>query len=112
MHEQQSKDEVLILKTYDRGGALQRHPVHFMRHGDGYVVAAFSEPRVKPDWYLNLKGESIVEIEIDGTDRFASATTPVGRQRLAIWPLVEALTRSVTRRTPRNITGVLLTPME
>ena len=108
----ESSEDILILKTFDRQGRLKKNAVRFRRFGEGYVVAAINEKRVKPDWYLNLKNESMVEIEVEGTDRFASATTPVGRNRLDIWPLVEELAANITRTKPRNITGVLLTPME
>lgn len=108
----EASEDILILKTFDRKGHLKKNAVPFRRFGQDFVLAAINEQRVKPDWYINLKNESMVEIEVEGTDRFASATTPVGRDRLDIWPLVEELAANTTRTKPRNITGVLLTPMD
>ena len=107
-------EPILFLKTYDRySGELQMHPVFYRSYGDSFVVAAINESEFfKPEWYLNLKEEPIVEIELDGETKFAVATTPVGTERMEIWPLVEELSRETEKFLPRNVTGVLLTPME
>jgi deazaflavin-dependent oxidoreductase (nitroreductase family) len=106
-------DPILLLKTYDRqSGKLITHPVFYRSHQNGFVVAASNETDpYKPDWYLNLKEEPIVEIEVQGMDQFAVASTPVGAERMEIWPLIEQLSADVERQLPRNVTGVLLIPM-
>lgn len=107
-------EQILFLKTYDRDtGELMTHPLFFRRFGDQLIVAAAHETETyKPDWYLNLKNEPIVEVEVDGESRFAVATTPVGTDRMEIWSLVEELSRETEKFLPRNVTGVLLTPIE
>ena len=109
-----SAEQILLLKTYDRySGELTTHPLFFRRTGERLVVAAANETETyKPEWYLNLKEEQIVEIEVDGETRFAVATTPVGTERMEIWPLVEELSLDTEKLLPRNVTGVVLTPME
>lgn len=107
------QDNFLILKTYDRHGQVFKHPVRYRQHGEQFVLAACNDSdTAKPDWYLNLKAEPIVEIEVAGMDRFACASTPVGQGRLEIWPLVEELTSGVEKQLPRNVTGVIITPMD
>ena len=105
---------ILFLKTYDRhSGELAIHPLYYRDFGENFVVAACNDDdSCKPDWYLNLKAEPIVEIEVQGMDRFAVASTPIGAARLEILPLVEALATGVDKRLPRNISGVLLSPMD
>jgi deazaflavin-dependent oxidoreductase (nitroreductase family) len=107
-------DPILFLKTYDRNsGELTINAICYKTFGEGYIVAASHEANAcKPDWYLNLKAEPLVEIEVEGMERFAVASTPVGADRLEILPLVEALSAGVDKLLPRNITGVLLKPMD
>ena len=107
-------EPLLFLKTWDRySGEPTISPVLYRAYGEQFIIVASNETETyKPDWYLNLKEEPIVEIEIGGRGRFAVATTPCGTDRLKIWPLVEALSLEIERHQPRNVTGVLLTPME
>lgn len=109
-----TKEPILFLKTYDReSGVLQINSVYYRPFGEHYVVvAANDDDTKKPDWYLNLKSEPIVEIEIEGMERFAVASTPTGSARLKIWPLVEELCQNVEKKRPRNVSGVLLSPMD
>ena len=107
-------EPILFIKTFDRHtGELKIHPVYYRHYGEQYVVVAYNETGTyKPEWYMNLKEEPIVEIEVEGSDKFAVASTPVGAARIEILSLVEQLSHDVRKGMPRNITGVLLTPME
>ena len=107
-------NHILFLKTYDRTtGKLCVNSVYYREFGEKYIVVAASDDECrKPDWYLNLKEEPTVEIEIDGMEHFATATTPVRRERMKVWSLVEELTTNVEKRLPRNISAVVLTPMD
>lgn len=106
-------EPILLLKTHDKRGRTRVDPVFYRRFGDEYIIVAAREPgeTSKPDWYLNLKREPIVEIQVEGEDYFAVASTPVHRDRMDIWPLVSALAVDVEKQLPRNITGVLLSPL-
>ena len=107
-------EPLLFLKTYDRySGELHMQPMFYRKYGSSFVIATINESEFfKPEWYLNIKEEPIVEIEIAGQVRFAMASTPVGEDRMDIWPLVEALSEDYKKHLPGNVTGVLLTPME
>lgn len=106
-------DPILMLKTFDSKGQLRIDAVHYRRFEGGFVLmASHSDTGSKPEWYLNLKADPLVELDVDGTERFAVASTPIGRERMDIWPLVESMAEDIKRERPRNITGVLLTPMD
>jgi deazaflavin-dependent oxidoreductase (nitroreductase family) len=107
-------NHILFLKTHDRNTGKQCvNSVYYRECGENYiVVAANDDESQKPDWYLNIKAEPSVEIEIDGMERFATATTPVRRERMKIWPLVEELAHDIEKRLPRNVSAVVLTPLD
>ena len=109
-----TQESVLLLKTTDRyTGEVQTHTLVYRQYGREYVVAACNETEhYKPNWYLNLKEEPIVELEVDGSPRFAIASTPIGTARVHIWPLVEDLSIDPGEHQKRTITGVILSPMD
>ncbi len=102
---------LLILTTKNRNnGDLETALLAYQEDGNSYVVAASNDTeRHKPDWYLNLKEEPQVELDINGTSVHAHATTPVGTDRLKIWPLVESIAKP-KEVIPRDTTVVVLTP--
>ncbi len=104
---------LLLLSTQGRySGQKESNLMVYRRDNNDYVVAATNESeRFKPGWYLNLKEEPVVMIEIGGIQIHAMATTPVGRERLRLWPLVEEIS-SITREVlPRDTAIVVLSPM-
>ena len=114
MLSERRSESLLYLKTVDRyTGSPVTHTVFYREIGNEYVIVASNETETyKPDWYLNLKEEPIVEVELDGMHFYARASTPVGSERMQIWPLVEELSQYIERHLPRNVTGVLLSPMQ
>ena len=107
-------EPILLLHTYDPSlGRVISSPVPYRMFGEKFVIAAINEsPGKKPVWYQNLKIDPMVEIELDGSTRLARASTPVGRQRAAIWPKVRSLGNNTPSIIPRPISGVILTPVE
>ena len=107
-------NHILNLTTYDRAtGKPCISSIRYRTFREHYIIVATDDDGSrKPDWYLNLKADPNVEIEVEGMERFATATTPVRHSRLEIWPLVEELTLDVEKRLPRNISAVLLTPLD
>lgn len=105
-------ESILILHTFDaRRGYATSHPVAYREVGEQFVLAAVNEAgkNIKPDWYLNLKLEPRVEIEIDGERKNALASTPTGTARSSIWRSVCALGADAPISIPRAVTGVLIT---
>ena len=84
----------------------------FRRDDGNYIVAATNESdKFKPRWYLNLKEEPLVTMEIDGVQIHAIASTPVGRERLRLWRLAEEIPTLTNQVFPRDTALVVLSPI-
>ena len=83
----------LILTTRGRhSGKLRRLALIFAQDGDRYVVVASKGGADQhPDWYLNLRANPEVLVQVRG-DRFrALARTATPEERTALWPRVAAI---------------------
>ena len=89
--QESSRPQILLIGTQGRySGVRESNFLVYRKDGDNYVVAASTrDGHFKPDWYLNLKEEPVVELEVDGVQFHARASTPVGRERLRLWSMVE-----------------------
>lgn len=82
------------------------------RHGNDYIVIATNARRkAKPDWYLNLKEEPIVQVEIGDASFYAKATTPTGRERIRLLPVVADMMDGYDTSIPRETSAVVLSPL-
>ena len=107
------QDNFLCLTTMGRYSNRPETCILNYRKADGrfILVAHDCDQLFKPDWYLNVKEEPIVEIEVDGKQFSAKATTPTGTQRLAYWQIANDLTEDDTLlRIPRQTAVVILDP--
>ncbi len=104
---------VLLITTRNRyTGEPNSHLMAYRQEGDDYIIAARNETEnYKPDWYLNLKEEPIVMLEVDGVTFHARASTPIGTDRVRLWPLVEEISGTNHNVLPRDTTIVVLTPI-
>ncbi|MDA0789664.1 MAG: nitroreductase/quinone reductase family protein [Proteobacteria bacterium] len=107
-------DSLLLLTTRHRySNEPETTLLTYRRDGDFYIVAAQNETELyKPDWYLNLKEEPLVEIEVNGTRITARAITPVGAERLRLWPMVQSLADYDPQVLPRDTTLIALLPVD
>lgn len=106
---------ILLLTTRGRKSGEERTtPLIFQRDGDDYLVVASKggtdEP---PAWYLNLKEEPEVQVQVRGEVFSAHArdATPdeqpeLWRKMAAVWPDYD----DYQRRTERRIPVVVLEP--
>ena len=101
---------LLLLSTKNRYSAKRdTNMLIFRTDGDNFILAASSEcGRFKPDWYLNLKEEPIVEVQVNGESFYANATTPTGKERLRLWPLMDEISNISRVVIPRNTAMVVL----
>ncbi|HAK51149.1 MAG TPA: hypothetical protein DCM54_04495 [Gammaproteobacteria bacterium] len=108
------EDTQLLLITQNRyNGNAESTVLNFRKDGGNFVVAARNESsHYKPDWYLNLKEEPVVQLTIAGSQLNAIAKTPVGTDRLKIWPLIESLAQQSPQVLPRDTTAIVFTPMQ
>ena len=103
----------LILITQGRySGRSEAALLPYRRIDNDYLVVATNSARhAKPDWYLNLKEEPIVQIEIGDACFYARARTPTGQARLQLLPTVSEITRRTDHSIPRETAAILLSPM-
>lgn len=106
------REAKLILLTRGRySGRSEASLLSYRRVGNDYLVVATNQARrAKPDWYLNLKEEPLVEIEIDDASFYAKAWTPTGRDRLRLLSIVSEMTSGLDDTVPRETAAILLSP--
>ncbi len=78
----------LILTTLGRrSGKPRRLALIYGQDGDRYVVVASNGGAAQhPDWYLNLRANPEVQVQVQG-DRFrATARTATPEEHQALWP--------------------------
>lgn len=99
----------LLLTTRGRRtGRLRRTPLIYGRDGDAYVVVASKGGTPEhPAWYLNLRDDPDVTIQV-GPDVMAARASTVGEDRRAelwdqmaqIWPDYDRYQERTSRRIP------------
>ena len=109
---------LLLTTTGRRTGARRTRALVYARDTDGYVVVASNGGRDRPPaWYVNLRADPRVEVQV-GTSRMHAGARPVERgdadyERL--WRLVNRNNHGrydgYQRRTGRPIPLVVLTPV-
>jgi deazaflavin-dependent oxidoreductase (nitroreductase family) len=80
----------LILTTKGRHSGEQRStPLIYGQHGDDYLlVASKGGSDQPPDWYLNLRENPEVEVQVKG-DRFtAGARTATPEEKAELWKIM------------------------
>ncbi|MFN3237919.1 MAG: nitroreductase/quinone reductase family protein [Pseudomonadales bacterium] len=92
-------------------GTAQSNLLPFRLFAGQYLVGATNlKNHIKPDWYLNLKEEPIVQIEIADASFYAKATTPTGNDRLKVMSLLKSIMQ-YEDKIPRETAAVLLSPL-
>jgi deazaflavin-dependent oxidoreductase (nitroreductase family) len=85
------RDRLLLLTTTGaRTGQSRTTPMMFHRDGDRLFVIAsnIGAPR-HPDWYLNLRADPFVIVEV-GDDRFNAIAAPLeGHERDRVWTMLK-----------------------
>jgi deazaflavin-dependent oxidoreductase (nitroreductase family) len=105
---------VLLLTTVGRkSGERRTAPLLYLEDGDRIVIVASKGGDPKhPAWYLNLKSDPDVEVEIGKQKRRMRARTANDEERAELWPKLVAMYRhydTYQRRTDRTIPVVILT---
>lgn len=105
--------EQLLLTTQNRyNGNPETVVLDYRMDLETYVLAAQNEnEHYNPEWYLNLKEEPLVRLEVAGIVFPALAKTPVDMDRLRIWPLVKSMSGQPKEILPRDTTVIVITPM-
>lgn len=100
---------ILLLTTRGRrSGAERTTPLIFRPHGDGWmIVASRGGTDEAPGWYLNLKADPHVRVQVRGDvfDAHARDATPeeqpqLWREMAEVWPDYDAYQERTERRIP------------
>jgi deazaflavin-dependent oxidoreductase (nitroreductase family) len=113
VHKDTENGDSLVLITNGRyTGRSEAALLTYKRYHGEYVIVAINERRrTKPDWYLNLKEEPVVQVELAGTSFYAQARTPTGQERLRLLPIVSKLAGGFGSEIPRETSAILLAPI-
>ena len=107
---------VVVLETVGRkSGEVRRTPLTApVMNGDTVVlVASYGGDSRHPAWYLNLRAQPDVHVELGGARRPMRARTATPEEKAELWPRIVKAYRGYAayqKRTDRDIPVVLLTP--
>ena len=109
------KNKILLLTIKGRKSGLERTtPLVYMDHEDGYLIIASNGGQAKhPDWYINLKSDPQVSLQIKDQTFNAQAQVLNGETRTPIWERIVAEAPQYgeyEKRTDRLIPVVWLRP--
>jgi deazaflavin-dependent oxidoreductase (nitroreductase family) len=113
-HDFYGNDTLLLTTRGRRTGRLRRTALIYGRDGDDYIVVGSNggSPR-HPAWYLNLRDDPDVRVQVWG-DRFAARAQAVsGADKARLWDLMVALFpryAKYRKGTDREIPVVRITP--
>lgn len=107
----------LLLTTVGRrSGEKFLFPLIYGRHGNGYVlIASKGGAPAHPGWYLNLRANPRVEIQVGSQRLVAMARTASGAERAQLWSQMAELFTPFAeyqkKAAPREIPVVVLDPV-
>lgn len=106
---------LLLTTTGRKSGRRQTLPLIYGKTGKGYViVASKGGAPAHPGWYVNLKADPMVKVQVAAEKFEARARTATGAERAALWKQMAELYPpydDYQRRTKREIPVVVLEPI-
>jgi F420H(2)-dependent quinone reductase len=109
--------QILLLTTTGRkSGQRRTWPLAYFRDSDRLVVVASAggEPK-HPAWYLNLRANPRVTVQIGAATRHMLAATASGEERARLWAQIIASAPNFAdyeRKTSREIPVIILTDVK
>ncbi len=108
---------VLLLRTIGRKTGKERiTPLGYFMDDDNYVITASNAGReVHPAWFLNLRANPQVAIEVQDRQIEAEAEIAAPEKRSILWSQLISLSpayANYARRTTRQIPLVILHPLK
>ncbi len=108
---------VLLLRTTGRKTGQERTtPLGYFTENGNYVITASNAGRAKhPAWFLNLRANPQVTIEVQGRQIEARAEVAAPERRNALWSQLISLSpayANYARKTAREIPLVILHPLK
>jgi deazaflavin-dependent oxidoreductase (nitroreductase family) len=106
---------LLLTTTGRRSGKRRTTPLLYLSEGsDVVVVASYGGAPKHPAWYLNLRANPEVEVQIGREIERRRARAATAEERSRLWPRVVAMNPSYAtyqQRTEREIPVVILAPV-
>jgi deazaflavin-dependent oxidoreductase (nitroreductase family) len=107
-HDWEGASVLLLTTTGRRTGLPRTAGLIYQEHGDCHVVVASNGGQdFHPNWYLNLRQNPKVHVQVRGEhfDGYATTATPEEKAELwpimtAIWPRYNVCQRATTREFP------------
>ena len=109
------KAPILLLTTTGRKtGKARELPLMYQSEGETiYLVASNGGRPHHPAWYLNLRDNPAVKVQIGGSDRTMVARAANADEKARIWPKMTAIYKgydSYVKKTDRDIQVIILEP--
>jgi deazaflavin-dependent oxidoreductase (nitroreductase family) len=116
-HDWREGSSVLLLTTTGRrSGNPTTTPLIYAADGERYVIVASKGGADEhPGWYLNLRKNPVVELQVRDKVFPAHASTATGAERERLWRLANQVWPHYDEyqtKTEREIPVVVLTPIE
>lgn len=103
---------LLLTTTGRHSGQRFTTPLVYGRSGEGYlVVASRGGSEVHPHWYLNLRADPSVELQVAEDVFAATARTATPGEKSELWPIMTAIWpryEEYQRKAERDIPLVIL----
>ena len=111
-HRFHGHDALLLTTRGRRSGKLRRTALYYGRSGDRYLVVASGggEP-THPAWYLNLRANPDVVVQVGAEIFVARARTATAEEKPALWEIMVGIFPKYERyqaRTTRDIPVVII----
>ena len=108
----------LLLTTIGRrSGEKHTSPLFYDTAGDAYVIiGSKGGADTQPGWYLNLRANPVVEVQVGREQFTARARVATGKEREQLWEQmvknVSSLYRDYQKKTKRQIPVFVLEPVD
>lgn len=103
---------LLLITIGRRSGKKHTSPLFYSAAGEAYVVAGSKGGAdTQPGWYLNLRANPIVEVQVAREHFIARARVATGKEREQLWEQMVQLYppyREYQKKTKREIPVVVL----
>jgi deazaflavin-dependent oxidoreductase (nitroreductase family) len=102
----------LLTTTGRRSGKKLTSPLFYSPAGEAYVVAGSKGgAETQPGWYLNLRANPVVEVQVGREQFTAHARVATGKEREQLWEQmvqISPLYNDYQQKTKREIPVVVL----
>ena len=111
-YEWQGTTTLILGTTGRKSGQHRKNALIYQKHGDDYLIVASKggadEP---PAWYLNLKANPEVEVQVKGDKFTARARTATAQEKPELWSIMTKVWPAYNdyqKKTDREIPVVVL----